>query len=238
MTRDELISSASDFGVSNPNFIEACIFSNYVTINSKGVDKSLSLQTFMSILQKNMEDDAGLGGTPLKMPFGSILMSISAENAAFNCYYPGGRKEIKYKDRTGKIREMVVSFPNVITYFKLSKLDARWKLDMAKFFCTKLKPGQLVSDSFITTPNPGIGIFEMPFTNFHKGSCEMCYGGNDMPSRFPLLDLRQLDYYYQVIFSSPFNDDIGITNLVNRYSVEGWYKYLETQEEFPYDNLR
>jgi hypothetical protein len=70
----------------------------------------------------------------------------------------------------------------------------------------------------------------------------MCYGGNSMPSHFQDNNLQGLNWYYQFLFESPFNNDLGLRSLKEEVVAQDWFKTLETaaknNEPFPYEKLR
>lgn len=68
----------------------------------------------------------------------------------------------------------------------------------------------------------------------------MCYGRNTMPVRFAEGSLRGFDWYYQYLFESPFNSDLGLYGVSGK-SVNEWFALLAERaangQTFPYSDL-
>ena len=222
-----------------------------IIINQEGVEvthknstKMVSLTELINLLssQENRFEDTT--SPVLSLPSSTFAFSGNNNNIQLNCYYPGERKDISFKG-TKSTKIYNIPFPNMILYFHLKKIKdlgkEEWKVYSTKYLITPHSVPQLPKDIIINTRDVDKGIFYVPFTNFYVDG-GMCYGGNTMPVRHSN-NLRGLDYYYKVIFDSPFNSDLGIKNFlypegIDRHSVSGFYKWLSEQETFPYERLR
>ncbi|HET8686720.1 MAG TPA: hypothetical protein VFM18_08655 [Methanosarcina sp.] len=210
------------------------LLDNCVKINVKGVDKYISLDTFLEILDKSIAANRQVRTEELFLPSNTYYLGRSAGKIMLTCYYAGGVRNVKYFDAD---RPSVV--PNIIVSYLVNTTGDIWKVSSAKYFCTDLPPSRLPR-RFITSESHSERIFGIPFSN-HYGEGRMCYGNNVMPVSFPNGNLRGLDYYYQFLFTSPFNDDLGV-RAVAGHSVSGWYskiaKIASEGGSFPYDQLR
>ena len=150
-------------------------------------------------------------------------------------YYPEGVKDINYKS---VIRPTIM--PNIIISITLNKVSpGKYKVVSSKYFATK-DPLSLISRKF-ATKNSGFSI--LPFTNVYE-SAEMCFGSAARVINFKLPDLKNIHSYYQVLFDSAFNDDLGLLGLNRTWRerpISKWYDHLASLakdgKSFPYSEL-
>jgi hypothetical protein len=138
-------------------------------------------------------------------------------------------------------RKYTVKTPNIIISHKLEKHNNKqWRTVGSRFFCTDKRSGAL-SKGLIWDQNPTNRVYLSPFPNTYAEG-HMCYGGNSMPSHFQDNNLQGLNWYYQFLFESPFNNDLGLRSLKEEVVAQDWFKTLETaaknNEPFPYEKLR
>lgn len=221
----------------NVNIQEVKIFPNYVQVNLNGQTKSISILDFKMILDSMLQVDTKLDA--MALPFGTFIFAKSAGTIQLSCYYPEQKKKIKYQSsRYGEpvnITEFEIPFPNMVISHNLNKKDGFWMVSDTRYMVTTKTPNQLPNDFVQMNKNPSLGLFLPPFTNVYN-ECRLCYGQNTMPSKFHN-NLRGLDYYYQVLFESPFNNDLGIKGVKPEFrksDVGAFYKALSEQETFPY----
>lgn len=211
------------------------LFPNYVEAKIGSLKKAISLLDFKALIDGLLQVDSKL--VQLALPFNCFTFAKSASEIHLSCYHPERITTIQHIDRnSGKTKSYKIPFPNTIVSAKLSIKDNLWNVSGVKYFCTNKKVTQLPEDSLVWERDPAKGIWLMPFPNFYENG-HMCYGRNTMPSKYST-NLRGLDFYYQVIFESAFNDDLGITGTINRYNPTTWFEKLSKLSEFPYDELR
>lgn len=157
-------------------------------------------------------------------------------------YYPECHRRFQYL--SNHIFEKVV-VPNIVIGISLTKNGDEWRVTSATYMATKLGLTQISRGRLATNMLRNGSYTTMPFTNVYNDG-RLCYGGNSMPSRVSEDDFRPLAWYYEVLWNSPFNDDLGIYSLRDlggrfRNYID-WFTYLaELANEgkpFPYDELK
>jgi hypothetical protein len=217
--------------------IPLTLFANHVECEIDGIKKAIHISEFQAMIEV-MSKGKTKKADPILLPFGCFAFDMTETEITMSCYYPEGTKEVNYKPSgsSGKAKEFTVPFPNLIINFKLKKgSDKLWSVVEALYYCTPKKVTQLPTENFVMR-DPSKGVHRLPFPNIYGGD-GMCYGNNTMPVKHNN-NLRGLDYYYQILFIAPFNDDLGVSGLNKSYSPYQWFEYLATQKEFPYTLLR
>jgi hypothetical protein len=206
------------------------LYENKVVVKDlKGLDKNISLLDFKVMLDSSLNIQSNQL-VSFDLPVNCYHFGCSSTELIVLCYYPERVTEILYYDKRIKI-----PFPNLIIHHKLRIKSPSWNVYDTNYFITNKTVPEIPSE-FISFADPKKGIFSVPFSNFYGGDGKMCYGRNSMPFSFNQ-NLRALDWYYQVIFNSPFNDDLGIHGTRTRVSVSSWYNKLEGLNKFPYDEM-
>lgn len=218
-------------------FLEDCVV---VKIGSGAaeLEKKISYEDFKAILTQALgrREDEKLEGYHL--PSNCFYFAKSSSQIQLSCYYQERVGEIIYGSKKMKIK-----VPNLIISHVLGRKPGNsLKVESSKYFCTNLPVNKLPQNKFINSVEPNAKIFLSPFSNTYREG-NMCYGGNQMPATYTENNLRGLDYYYQFLFSSPFNNDLGINALSQgRDYVGEWYSELEkiakAEGPFPYERLR
>lgn len=221
---------------SRPVFQEDCIpvkiFNKYVEVMSNsGASKFVSLNEFLSMI-------SAVSGVireeePLLLPVNTYAVIRGPESMKIAMYHPEVRRSIQHNDDTYEI-----SWPNTVLVLslKMNERDGSWIKGHASYFCTPKSLGEL--NGFIPSAHSADqGIYRMPFPNFYE-NYEMCYGGNTMPVSFPKSDVRGLKYYYDVIFVSPFNNDLGVRGFRDVDEPRDLFRTLRDNPTFPYERLR
>lgn len=231
----------SSFPSSSSSKLDISISTDFTTVTLNGLTKTVDYWELMKILysQDIIKKEESIA--PIFLPYGTFATAFDKSTLTLSCYYPEAKRTISHRAASGKAINYTVPFPNTIISFLLSKdtiKKSNWKVDGVYYFVTPKSVTQLPVDKIITAKSQIEGIFEMPFTNFYNGG-KMCYGGNTMPV-YHTNNLRGLDYYFQVIFNSAFNNDLGIRNIhtpkeVDYRTPSKYYKWLSTLETFPYD---
>ena len=207
----------------------------HATILVDGMIKSVSVNDFKRIVD-SVVDEIDENISPLALPFGCFMFSVSNGNLNINCYYSERKAEIQY-DKGGSIHKYNIPLPNIILSFTLNSIGTGlYQATSIKYFSTDKLVTQLPDNKFIHEPNLDIGVYRLPVSNMYGGN-NMCFGRNTMPVRFTN-NLRGLDYYYQILTIAPFNSDLGISGLNQSFSPEHWFKHLSKLEKFPYELLK
>jgi hypothetical protein len=205
-----------------------------VVVKCNGVDKFISLDSFLSALAASSSSAAGNTLEGFLLPSNTFYFARSLTNIQLSCYYTGGIRNVKYYSSD---RPSVV--PNLIVSHTLTKIQDAWSVGASKYFVTDM-PASSLPNRFVNAISPQEHIFQMCFTNTYIDG-RMCYGGNSMPQVFRQNNFRGLDWYYQFLFETPFNDDLGLPGVKNRPSPSTWYtKLAELAAEgkpFPYQDL-
>ena len=213
------------------------IFENFVTFEYLGTTKKVSVRDFYNILIKQVPTVETESGVPTLHPPGMYISNSTSDYLEIGLYFSEARRVLSYKDYSSSTEFFDIPFPNLIISFRLQKADKLYKVSDAKYFITSKKVGELPS-KVLFSPIPDVHY--MPFSNFYTDG-RMCYGGNTMPSNLPATNLRGLAYYFNVIFDSPFNSDLGITGISSNKGVptspRKFYKYLSELPSFPYEVL-
>lgn len=211
------------------------LYPNYVEAKVGNLKKAISLLDFKSIIDGLLNTEAKM--SQISLPYNCYTFGKSATEMNIGCYHPERIAEIQHLDyNSGKTNKYTVPFPNTVVSYKLALREGFWVVTDTRYFCTNKKVTQLPEDRICWEKSYRDGLWTMPFPNFYTEG-RMCYGRNTMPSKYNS-NLRGLDYYYQVIFESAFNNDLGIGSVSNSGGVVPWLKELSKLTAFPYDRLR
>lgn len=212
------------------------IFANHVEVVSGGIKKPISLVDFRRILD-SVSGVSQSALKPIALPYGCFAFSKNESTMMVSCYYPGGKKTITHEAGVSGPKKYNVAFPNlIITHTLKPAKEGIWKVSETKYFATPKTVPQLPTDKFLTQSSPSLGAYHLPFTNVYDNDT-LCYGRNTMPLTYNEDNIRGLDYFYQILFISPFNNDLGIRGVKGSKQPASWYKELSELEVFPYDQL-
>lgn len=233
------------------NTIPVVIYPDYAEVTlPNGFKKNISIQDFKELITKaigetQVEEMVETKG--MLPPSNMIFYSKTKTELKLSCYYPGGKRILKFVNEGNKKEEFEIIVPNIIISHVLIKDKANTDFIVngySKYFCTNLPVSKLPT-TFIYEIDHAKGIFLLPMSNTYDGG-NMCFGSNSMPARFKDDNYRGLDYYYKFLWDTPFNSDLGIKALdrlciYNRPAT--WYKYLNHLSKsetpvFPYFELR
>ena len=216
------------------DFIDLKITPYGAVFNADGAEKVVSYDSLIAMLSSAANTTAG-GLEDLFLPSNVFYFGRSGSNLYLNMYFPEAVKTIQFYDRK---RPSVV--PNIILSVPLTKDSGSgdYRVGVVKYFCTDL-PVSKLPRQFISSINHANRVFLLPFTNTYDDG-HMCTGGNTMPVRLVNGNLRGLDWYYNYLFESPFNEDLGVR--ATGMSPSNWYDLLaktaEAGARFPYEKLR
>lgn len=217
------------------------------------VKKQISIEDLQKILQRAFSQDvAEVPQVGLQLPSNTIFLSTSSKQIKLMTYYSGEIRPMKYDGRlpgergNNTIHDLKVVTPNIVLAHTLNKeaVTGDWIIDgVSKYYATDLNVPKLPNE-FIARHDHRKRIWRLPMTNIYEEG-RMCYGNNSMPARFSKGNLRGLDYYFKMIWESPFNDDLGVRSLRRSGGefeyVNQWYKYLSDlaaeNKPYPYEKL-
>jgi hypothetical protein len=200
------------------------------------IDKRISYEDFLAIVRSAVgrKNDEQLNG--FSMPSNCFYFASSASTIQLSCYYQERTAILKY--RTLKFP---IKVPNMIISHVLERQGSSgraWRVTASKYFCTDSAVSRLPR-TFINSIDHTNRIYLSAFTNTYEDG-KMCYGGNSMPSVMSDNNLRGLQWYYEFLFDSEFNDDLGVK--ATGMSPSEWYQLLKEaaakDEPFPYSKLR
>lgn len=210
----------------------------------KGITKFIAYEVFLELLNKI----ANKNGTKEKrqdyyLPSGTYYFTVSSTTMQVACYYPECKREIKYRPRGVSSSEsrMTVVIPNLVIAHTLTKKDSTtWVVSDSRYLVTYKTLSQ-IERRFPSKSDPDME--RMCFTNVY-GDARLCYGENVRVAELKMPDLRGLSWYYEILFISPFNDDLGLNMLTKtafRENYSSWYKHLEklaqTNGSFDYKDV-
>jgi hypothetical protein len=177
-------------------------------------------------------------GTIYQLPYGVFYMYASEESIKLSLYYHECVRNINFR---GNERRSVV--PNIIISQTLTRdkaVRAKWRVADTRYYATNKSLLELPRQ-FISSSIDGISL--LPFTNVYSDA-RLCYGDNVRVSEITLPDMRPLNWYYEILFTAPFNNDLGIYALKSgkfKDSPAMWFEHLSTRasdgRSFPYENL-
>lgn len=203
-----------------------------------GIMRRISYEAFSNFLltfQGKVEAETEKGFN-FKLPANTYAIEMTKTGMKVGMYVPGEVREVTYlTSRKPRVT------PNVIvTVLLTGAKEEKWRTSKAFYFCTSLSYQEFSKD-IILGPDVSKKISTLPFSNVYQDG-QLCFGGNAFPQNFPKGDLRQLRQFYDVLWSSPFNNDLGVRALRNgNFTVESWYENLAKLaadgKPFPYNNL-
>ena len=167
-----------------------------------------------------------------RLPRNTTTFAHGPRTAKLQVYFPQCRRDVTH---TGLKDKLNIAVPNIIIVFDLNKSNTQstWGVGNAVYFCTSREIGA-IEERFVSAKDKDIWV--LPFPNIFS-SGKPCYGGNSMPTGFIENDLRGLLWYYEFLFSSPFNNDLSIPSISTGDSPTKWLNRLAKAEAFPYDLL-
>lgn len=210
-----------------------------------GTTKTLSLADFYNMLQFAFNKTVEENGSEIQLPKNCTYIRTSSKSMYVTLYYPEGVYDLQYH-AGGSRNTYKIPTPNIVVCLILDlstnpkgKLEAR--VTTAKYFCTDYPVGAL-RIKHTTNVDHANGLYLLPFSNIYEDA-KLCTGDNVMPTVMPRNDLRRLNWHFDVLWSSPFNNDLGLHALSSwEGGVQAWYQHLRDRQvgghKFPYERLR
>lgn len=196
------------------------------------------VQTMLSFLDKAQESKVA---TLRLLPPNVYAIEEGVGHLNLGFYFPERVQNVNY---LGDVKPRIV--PNIIMTVSLTKGAGDKKLDFkfrdARYYCTNLPLARL-SKEIVTKTGPNIMI--LPFTNVY-GEANLCMGGNSIITDFLANDLRGVSWFHDMLWASPFNNDLGVRALKRedprRERPAEWYKLLaqlaKDGKGFPYSEIQ
>jgi hypothetical protein len=211
------------------------IYPTHVEVEmTNGSTKCISTGDFAAILSGTLQSE--IETASILLPANCYYWAPSGNDLRLSCYYPGRLREIQYISRDDrKPAKHTIPFPNIVISHKLKRINDRWDWRESRYLATSRSISQLPL-TFLWNENPEEQIWYMPFSNMHDGGV-LCYGSNSVTRQFKD-NFRGLDWHFGLLYSTPFNDDLGVRGTVNRFAPSGWYKELSNHKVFPYELLK
>lgn len=217
------------------------LLQDYVRIHlPNNLFKCISYVDFFSMLGNILNtEEAEKKNNIFWVPQHTFYFAMGTTGIDITMYYPECKREINY---LGNVRLSLV--PNIVISHSLKRSSGqKYNVITTKYFCTNKSIQELTRKFYISTNDSNVSV--MPFTNCYN-SAELCFGSNAKLKDITLPDLRPLHSYYEVLFNSPFNNDLGLVALKtgSKYlsNYLSWYQYLArcaTENlPFPYTELR
>jgi hypothetical protein len=228
MAQDDKIEGYENRTVNGQNFT---LFSSHIEVEMpNGGTKAISLGDFTSILARTVNQERTL--KTMLLPSNCYIFGQSLTEMKLASYYPGKVRTISHN--IGKVTKYDIPFPNIVISHSLKRKNEYWEWAEGKYFATS-KPLSQIAERFIWEPNQAEQIWSVPFTNMY-GDGRMCYGGNSLTRQFKD-NFRGLDWHFAILYTSPYNNDLGLRGLKTSKTPEAWYQFLHGKKVFPYEEL-
>jgi hypothetical protein len=208
---------------------------------SNGTTRMINYADFSSTLLTFLDKANETSGSITRfLPTNVYVLEEGPGHLNLGFYFPETTKNVNFM---GNIRKSVV--PNIILNVLLSRGVGSKKYDYkfrgAKYYATNL-PLSRLSKEMIKGTGPNIAL--LPFTNVYDNA-DLCMGGNAVLQDFPNNDLRPVGWFYEMLWASPFNTDLGLKSLKgdSRFKRDPsvWYSHLAKLatdgKPFPYEEL-
>lgn len=220
--------------------VRADLLENSVKLHlSNGTTRLISYpdfaQTLLTFLDKAQETKVA---TVRLLPSNLYVIEETVSTLNLGFYFPERIQKVNYRN---DIKDRVV--PNIILNVYLTKGPNKgdYKFRDAKYYCTNL-PLSRLTKTMVTGTGPNINI--LPFTNVYREG-NLCMGGNAVITDFLANDLRPTIWYHDMLWASPFNDDLGVAALKRdstfRENHSAWYSHLaklaKDGKGFPYKEI-
>lgn len=201
-----------------------------------GIYKYVSYIDFISLLEKSTasEHKKELEEYAWQLPRNTYQVIQTQTSLTMSSYYPSCTRIVQYRDMK---RESVL--PNLVivtSMLKNPKGDGSFKVEDPYYFCTNKALEELSSHEVPSLRDPRFSI--APFSNIYDGG-RLCYGGNTRVKLIEKYNFKPLNWCHDVLFASPFNDDLGVKAIhANSFpSVGSWYTHIAelSQEGLAFD---
>lgn len=197
------------------------------------------IQTMLSFLDKAQESKVA---TLRVLPPNVYVIEEGVGHMNLGFYFPERVQNVNF---LGDVLPRIV--PNIILTVYLSRGAGDKKSDFkfrdARYYCTNL-PLARIPKEIVTKTGPSIMI--LPFTNVYA-EANLCMGQNSIISDFLNNNLSGVSWFHDMLWASPFNNDLGVKALKPGSSfrdqpASAWYKHLaqlaQDGKGFPYAEIQ
>lgn len=209
-----------------------------------GTSKTISLQDFLNMIQGAFNKAVEENGAEIMLPRNCIYLRATSKSIYVTMYHPEGVYDLHFQsgstDRRYKIPTPNIVICAILDLSTNSKGEVEARASTTKYFCTDVDVGALRFKHHTSVSHPD-GLYLLPFSNIYDNA-NLCTGDNVMPTIMPRSDLRRLNWSFDVLWNSPFNNDLGLHGVAWENSVTSWYQHLAERHsqglKFPYEKLR
>lgn len=217
----------------NISYQDVRIYDTYVEMTlPDGRTKVVTVSAFKEIFERSIKNRTSIMLDDYILPSGCYLFSVGNTEMRISCYYP---EKIRTVEFHGESKKYEIPFPNVVINHTLVKeTEDKWRIKNSLYYCTAKNIGALPLKE-IQGVNPKEKIWGLALPNMHS-DCRLCYGRNTMPMNYTK-NLRGLDWFYAVLYNSPFNNDLSNPWIRSGERGNKWLETLSNHKTFPYDLL-
>lgn len=201
------------------------------------------LKAYQTIFNSKIEEEAiESASVCTELPVSVISMSHTKTHLHLVLYYPEKVVPVIQFDARddGMIEYKDVCLPNVLIYVYMKKMaksprdDIQYVMENAYYYATDRSP-EYIPATFLKDRTSAHHIWKLPLPNIYSSGA-MCFGDNSIISNYGH-NLKPLNSLYQVIYDSPFNNDLSIQSVEESVSCRQWLRTLSRAETFPYEKL-
>lgn len=201
----------------------------------KMVSLEEGLAALLAHFNKLSTESSGKGVT---LPPGVFYFEQGPRSLRLATYHPGMVRNVNYRDRV-----LPRVTPNVMVAYDLAKEGKFFRTHnntSVRYYSTQQSFMELRKDRLPTIETAKL----LPFSNVYDNAT-LCTGSNHLPNKFPENDLSALHAWFNVLWDSPFNTDLGVKAAQEPYRGDpsAWFDLLAKEAEkpnpaFPYHLLR
>lgn len=222
----------------NP-LMEIKLFSDHARVKNFGatLEKPVGIKDLINVLCESAQNVFQYSRSEkVRLPFGTYFTEYAGNIMNVAMYFPEHPTTVQHG--TAKYEIMM---PNTVIHLslKVSNNGAKHELVKAFYYVTPVDVNNLP----FAIPGRMPKVFgHMPFPNFYENHT-MCFGGNHLLHMVEGGDLRIFKMYYDVIESSPFNNDLRLEGVKYEYGshYSNWFKKMASvykeEKRFPYELL-
>lgn len=222
------------------HLLDIRLFSDRAEVSKpgSGISKPVSVKDLVASLSESAQNALNYSRSErIRFPEGTYLTEYAGNVLNVVMYYPQREALVKHYD-DGKTSDYLITMPNIVVHLtlKVTNNGAKHEVVGSYFYATE----QDVNNLPTVLPGRIPGVFtNVPFPNFYENFTQ-CFGRNTLINTVEGGDLRIFKMFYDVIWNSPFNNDLRLYNVkfsMGRY--RDWFKKLaevhEAEKRFPYE---
>lgn len=211
----------------------------HIQRHGSNLKKPVSIKDLVSVLSESAQGVLNFSrAETLRLPENCYLTAYAGSNLNLALYYPERPVKLRHIN-SGKETEYEIMMPNIVIHLvlKVSNNGAKHEISHVFYYSTPVAKDDLPT----TIPGRLSGVFNyMPFPNCYE-NYTLCMGANHMFTMVEGGDLRLFQAYYQVLASSPFNNDLRLMNVRHDSGDgnRGWFSKMaqvyKDEKRFPYE---